>query len=295
MKKIKELIQVLQENYQVRVVKEGVRKEKLSLQFPLWGFIGSAVVFFFLLLIFFFLFVKHSPVREYLNTEGSSAVRSQLVDATRRVDSLAKVNQEQTLYLENLRKVLTGSIGETLEEAEQREAKSSLSAPKLPKEAHTKLEREDQIALQNLLELSVPLVQDSTLPTVKESGSMKGLVFYAPVKGVVTGTFNKEKRHFATDIATKDGEPILAVLDGEVVFASFTPDTGYVIIMQHSQNLLSIYKHCSALLKKEGVSVRAGEVLALVGSTGRMSSGPHLHFELWSEGSPVNAEQYIRF
>src|SRR5690606_33144130 len=110
-----------------------------------------------------------------------------------------------------------------------------------------------------------------------------------------TSGFDEDTRHLATDIASKKDDPILSILDGHVVLAAFTPATGFVIIIQHGNNLLSIYKHCSSLLKKEGAFVKAGEVIALVGSTGELSTGPHLHFELWHNGNAVNAENYINF
>src|SRR5690606_12369257 len=119
--------------------------------------------------------------------------------------------------------------------------------------------------------------------------------FYSPVRGVVTGNYDAKTTHLATDIATKLNDPIKAILDGHIIFASYTPSTGYVIIIQHTDNLISVYKHCAVLLKKAGTFVRGGEVIAMVGNTGELSSGPHLHFELWHNGNPVNAENYITF
>ncbi|MDE6451616.1 MAG: M23 family metallopeptidase, partial [Odoribacter sp.] len=102
-------------------------------------------------------------------------------------------------------------------------------------------------------------------------------------------------RHYATDGAAKSRPKLAAVLDGVVVFAGWTVKTGYVIQVQHANDLLSIYKHNSVLLKKQGDYVRAGEVLAAVGNTGEESSGPHLHFELWRAGNPLNPEDFIKF
>src|SRR5690606_38477843 len=149
--------------------------------------------------------------------------------------------------------------------------------------------------LKSLIELQSPILTSENSKTeIKERG-VESYSFYSPVKGMVTAGYDKDARHFATDIATKMNEPIQSILDGHVIFSSFTPSTGYVTIIQHRDNLISVYKHCEALLKKEGVFVRGGEVIALAGNTGELSTGPHLHFELWYNGNAVNAEDYINF
>ena len=110
--------------------------------------------------------------------------------------------------------------------------------------------------------------------------------FFPPVEGMITQSFDEKKRHYGTDIVAKANAKVAAVLDGVVVFTDWTIKTGYVIQVQHANDLLSVYKHNSTLLKKQGDYVRAGEVLGVVGNTGEESSGPHLHFELWRAGNP---------
>lgn len=119
--------------------------------------------------------------------------------------------------------------------------------------------------------------------------------FFPPVEGIVTAGFDENKRHYGTDIVAKSNSKVAAVLDGVVVFTDWTVKTGYVIQVQHANDLLSVYKHNSVLLKKQGDYVRAGEVIAVVGNTGEESSGPHLHFELWRAGNPLNPEDFIKF
>ena len=117
--------------------------------------------------------------------------------------------------------------------------------------------------------------------------------FFPPVEGMITQSFDEKKRHYGTDIVAKANAKVAAVLDGVVVFTDWTIKTGYVIQVQHANDLLSVYKHNSTLLKKQGDYVRAGEVLGVVGNTGEESSGPHLHFELWRAGNPLNPEDFI--
>jgi murein DD-endopeptidase MepM/ murein hydrolase activator NlpD len=111
----------------------------------------------------------------------------------------------------------------------------------------------------------------------------------------VTNKFSPAQKHFGVDIVARRNEAIKSTLDGTVVFADWTIDKGYVIGIMHTANLFSVYKHNSVLLKNEGDLVRAGEAVAIIGETGELSTGPHLHFELWLNGSPVDPEVYISF
>ena len=113
--------------------------------------------------------------------------------------------------------------------------------------------------------------------------------------GIISDRYNSKIGHYGLDIVAKKDEPVKCVSDGTVIFSSWTSETGYVTAVQHQANFISIYKHNSVLLKKEGNFVKAGEIIAIIGNTGELTTGPHLHFELWSNGNPVNPEQYIPF
>jgi murein DD-endopeptidase MepM/ murein hydrolase activator NlpD len=125
--------------------------------------------------------------------------------------------------------------------------------------------------------------------------NIRDIFFFAPLKGDITAGFDSKEQHYAVDIVAKENEPIKSCLDGTVIFSSWTYDSGHVVAIQHSSNLTSFYKHCSVLLKKTGESVKAGEVVAIVGNSGELTTGPHLHFELWFNGRAVNPEDYIVF
>lgn len=119
--------------------------------------------------------------------------------------------------------------------------------------------------------------------------------FFPPVEGIVSRSFDEKIRHFGTDIVSKANSNVSAVMDGVVIFTDWTVKTGYVIQIQHANNLVSVYKHNSNLLKQQGDYVRAGEVIGVVGNTGEETTGPHLHFELWRAGNPLNPENFIKF
>ena len=119
--------------------------------------------------------------------------------------------------------------------------------------------------------------------------------FYTPLKGMVSDTFNPERRHFAVDVVAPEKSIVKAAQKGSVIFSAWNPESGYTLVIQHPGDFLSVYKHNAVLLKKEGNFVHAGDAIALVGNTGELSSGPHLHFELWSKGVPLDPQKYIGF
>lgn len=125
--------------------------------------------------------------------------------------------------------------------------------------------------------------------------TVRSFNFFNPLQGVITSKFNVLEGHFGIDIASSRNEAVKATLEGTVIFSGWTLETGYIIGLQHERNFVSIYKHNSVLLKKEGDRVVAGEPIAISGESGELTTGPHLHFELWEKGNPVNPEEYILF
>ena len=126
--------------------------------------------------------------------------------------------------------------------------------------------------------------------------SLAGLHFFPPVKGVISGRFDLRLKHFGTDIVTSPKSPVSAALDGTVIFTGWTMETGFVIQIQHPNNIVSVYKHNASLLKETGDIVHAGEPISIVGDSGELyTSGPHLHFEIWYKGSPLDPEKHIIF
>ncbi len=121
------------------------------------------------------------------------------------------------------------------------------------------------------------------------------MFFFPPVAGIITRGYDSKIDHWGVDIVAKDNEPIKSIADGTVIMSSWTEDSGYVIMIQHRSNLISVYKHNSELLKKVGNFVSDGDIIAIIGNTGELTTGPHLHFEIWYNGNPVNPEEFISF
>ncbi len=126
--------------------------------------------------------------------------------------------------------------------------------------------------------------------------SLASIHFFPPVKGIVSSNFDMRTRHYATDIVTQPKAVVSSTLDGTVIMTGWTMETGFVMMIQHSNNIISVYKHNARLLKEMGDKVWAGEAISIVGDSGELyTSGPHLHFELWHNGEPLDPTQYIFF
>ena len=146
----------------------------------------------------------------------------------------------------------------------------------------------------SLLRLSVE-AEDKSSIYIKSVSENNYLMFFTPLSGLISDGYNSKTKHFGVDLVAKEKSRISSVLDGTVIISHWTSETGYVIAIQHKNDYVSLYKHNSLLLKEVGDFVNAGDHIAIIGNSGELSSGPHLHFELWHKGTPVNPENYISF
>ena len=231
------------------------------------------------------LVIAFSPLREYIPGYTSTNIRRQVVTLNQLSDSLNTelINRER--YLQNIKNIIEGRDIDTNTSSswKRMSAQEEITVDRTPEDS---LLREQVEAEEKFNFFGT---------TNMDNQSVENLLFFVPVKGLVTQSFNIEDEHYGVDIVTKENELIKSTLSGVVVFSSWTSETGNVIAVQHENNLLSIYKHNSVLLKDQGERVVAGEAIAIIGNSGKWSSGPHLHFELWYNNNPVNPEQYILF
>jgi murein DD-endopeptidase MepM/ murein hydrolase activator NlpD len=214
-----------------------------------------------------------------MNTE----VREQVVTNALRADSLQWVLERQRMYIMNIQDIISGTI-----KADSVQSIDSLTVVR-SEELMERTQAEDEFRKQ------YEETERYNLTTLDNAPAVTGLIFFRPTRGMVSSEFDANHKHFGIDIAASPNESVLATLDGTVILATYTADTGYVIQVQHSQNLVSVYKHCGSLLKKVGDSVKAGEAIALVGNTGEKTTGPHLHFEIWNKGRALDPSKYIVF
>lgn len=227
--------------------------------------------------------IAFTPLRNYLPGYMNSEIRAQVVENALRVDSLQQLVDRQNLYIVNIQDIFSGKI-----KADTVQSIDSLTAIR-EDSLMKRTQREDEFRKQ------YEDAEKYNLTTITDRPDVNGLIFYRPTRGMISAPFDAEKKHYGTDIAANPGESVLATLDGTVILSTYTAETGYLIQVQHNQNLVSVYKHCGSLLKREGDTVKGGEAIALVGNTGQLTTGPHLHFELWQKGRAVNPEMYIVF
>jgi murein DD-endopeptidase MepM/ murein hydrolase activator NlpD len=202
-----------------------------------------------------------------------------------RLDSLENEIRMRDQYFQNIRALVAGenpvnpvNMGDTTAEPSSIEFSKSIEDSLL----RIQIEQEEQY---NLMVLS-----NQRNPT-----DLAGIHFFAPLRGLVTLPFNASENHFGTDIVAAPNEVVKATLDGTVIMDAWTVETGYVIHIQHENNLISVYKHNSELLKEAGNIVKAGDAIAIIGNSGELTTGPHLHFELWHNGTAIDPQSYIVF
>jgi murein DD-endopeptidase MepM/ murein hydrolase activator NlpD len=236
------------------------------------------------IIAFVIVMIAFTPLREFIPGYPDDKTRSEIVQNALRADSLERVIDKWELQLANLNRIVQGHVPIPVET----QISDSLLHLKTFISRHSK---ED-----SLLRIEVEReIRKGEIAEKNENSFLSAMNFYPPVKGIVTDKFDHQNGHFATDIVTTQNAAIASILEGTVIIATWTNDTGFVIQVQHKNNVLSIYKHCAKLLKKAGDMVKTGEIIAFVGNSGNLSNGAHLHFELWVNGLPVDAEKYIIF
>lgn len=240
----------------------------------------SAVTIIFLIAA---LIIAFTPLRNYLPGYMNSEVREQVVLNALRADSLQGMLERQRMYIMNIQDIIAGRI-----KSDTVHSIDSLTIVR-SEELMERTEAEDAFRKQ------YEETERYNLTTIDNAPAVTGLIFFRPTRGMVSSEFDANKKHYGIDIAASPNESVLATLDGTVILATYTADTGYVIQVQHGQNLVSVYKHCGSLLKKVGDTVKAGEAIALVGNSGEKTTGPHLHFEIWNRGRALDPSKYIVF
>ena len=275
--------QKLTDKYRLVVLNENTFEERFSLKLSRLNVFVLGGFFSILLVILTIIFIAFTPIKEYIPGYESSQLKAEAVKLTFDAEAL----KQKLTILENytiaLQPVLTGKISSEEIDSLQIQARqfvideSQLDASKEDSLFREKVDRETRFTL------------------LKNTKSSIKIVFFAPLKGNISQEFDANSKHFAIDIASKKGNPIKAAADGTVIFSGWSVDTGYVIILKHNKDFISVYKHNGNLLKQQGDFVKSGEVIASVGSTGELTTGPHLHFELWKGGYAVNPINFIDF
>ena len=235
--------------------------------------------------------IAFTGLREYIPGYPTGAERAMIVQNLHRADSLCNEVLLRDKMLTNLRDVLSGDLPE---EAWRRDSSAVLTVQSLAYLNRDKSENEESFMASIEKEDRYSVAESGTVHA-QTSSELERTFFYTPLKGIVTDKFGERNGHFGVDVVAAEGAPIMSALGGTVVFSEWTLQTGYVIMIQHDAQMLSVYRHCSKLLKRTGDLVQGGEAIALLGGSGELSTGPHLHFELWYRGMALDPENYVSF
>jgi murein DD-endopeptidase MepM/ murein hydrolase activator NlpD len=249
----------------------------------------------FLLITFLVLFIigattsliAFTNLREFIPGYPDVTMRRNILMSAIRLDSLERELLLRDKYFANLNSIISGNAPEELYSAQDTTGDySGISFRNTPEDSALRAR------VENEEKYNLTLGPSSSEPIT----SLAGLHFFPPVKGIISGRYDVRMKHFGTDIVTKPKATVAAALDGTVIFTGWTMETGFVIEIQHPNNIVSVYKHNANLLKETGDMVHAGEPISIVGDSGELyTSGPHLHFEIWYKGSPLDPEEHILF
>jgi murein DD-endopeptidase MepM/ murein hydrolase activator NlpD len=284
----KKLLRRLRNKYRLVIMNDATFDERFSLSLTPLNVIAAVALLTLVVASTVVAVIVLTPLKVYIPGYSDTQTRLYAINAALRADSLERQQLLQIQYLEGLRRVLSGEADHdttgTYEPAPPGTYKNVDFTRSPEDEALRKnIENEERFALTPGAALS------------SESIGLPGIFFFTPIRGTITSGFSPAQGHMGVDVVGPDGEAVKAVYDGTVVFAAFTSDGGNVLHIQHPNNLLSVYKHNAVLLKKVGDVVRAGQSVAIMGNTGEFTDGPHLHFELWHDGAPLNPQDFIAF
>ncbi|MEP3837395.1 MAG: M23 family metallopeptidase [Algibacter sp.] len=283
-KKPKRIKRKLLDKYRLMVLNENTFEERLSFKLTrLNVFVFMSLLAIFLITLTYLL-IAFTPLREYIPGYSSTALKKKATELSYKTDSLQRVIRLNDRYYESIKKVLKGDVN-TVDFNKD----SIIQAVKL-EVSEVDL---NPIAEDSLLREKVD--KEDKYNLFESATSTTNFVLFPPVSGTISEPYNAKEKHYAIDVVVAKDTPVKAAADGIVIFAEWTANTGNVIIIEHSHGLISVYKHNASLTKSQGDLVKSGEVIATVGSTGELSTGPHLHFELWNDGFPINPTNFIDF
>ncbi len=251
----------------------------------IFSIIGGGILILGLLI---FLLLAYTPLNNLIPQGTSSVLKNKVIKNSLLIDSLETEILHYDKYLNNIKNILQGNlpadtfkINKIYKDTVINISKSEFSSSKLDSLIRAQIEEAETGSI------------DPGKKQIKET--VKNIHFIVPLKGIVTNEFNPKKSHYGIDIVPGNDGTVSATLSGTVILATWSVETGYIIGIQHNFNFVSFYKHNSVLLKKVGDRVKSGESVAIAGNSGENTTGPHLHFELWHNGSPVNPRDYITF
>lgn len=279
----------LRNRYRLVVFNDQTFEERFSFRLTRINVLGIVVSLGIIFITITFFIIAYTPIREYIPGYPSVDQKMELYSLNLMADSMLSDLHRKDIYIQNIKNIIEGKeVGDEYIEPPQSDNNyDTIVMRKSVEDSILRAEFEHQ-TMYNLY-FTETAQQEASV------SSIRSFNFFTPIVGIPTSHFDAKEKHFGIDIAASRNEVVKATLDGTVVIADWTLETGHVIAIQHRRNLISVYKHNSVLLKKMGDHANAGEPIAITGQSGELATGPHLHFELWYNGTPVNPEDYVIF
>ena len=271
-------------DYKVVVSSEDTFEEKFAFKASKINVFVLMLVYSVILISFTISIVFFTQLRELVPGYSSSDLLNRAIYLTQKTDSLERQIELNNKFYKSIEDVLSGKTDEFIER-DNIPIDSSLNEKNL----FSIFPNSEDSILRNYVD------SQDKFNLTKNELVIENKMFFSPIKGDITQPFNFEENHFAIDVAADIGTPVKSILDGKILFSEWSVDTGHVIIVDHGDNIVSVYKHNSKSLKEQNDFVQAGEVIAYSGNQGSLSSGPHLHFELWKNGTPIDPEPLLNF
>lgn len=283
-KKQKKLAKKLLHKYRLVILNEDTFEERFAIKLTRLNVFVIMSLSAIVLIVLTTILIAFTPIREYIPGYSSTALKKEATNLSFKTDSLQQIVFMNEQYFESIKRVLKGDVSivefnkDSIINAAERDITQYNLNPSIEDSLlREKVSKEDKY---NLFESATSKVN---------------FVLFPPVIGTISEGYNVKEKHYAVDIVVAKDTPVKSTADGTVVLAEWTTQTGYVVMVDHGNGLISAYKHNASLTKEQGDLVKAGEVIAISGNTGELTTGPHLHFELWTDGYPIDPTTFIDF
>ena len=283
-KKFKNIKKRLSKRYRYVIVNDLTHENLFRIKSTAFKAIAIAVSLVILLCVLIFSIIAYTPLKQILPGYPSYKTQRAAIENAEKVDSLESQIRVMTIQLTNIQRIIRGEAPLPVD-----------SLINLGKVEQAQQLIQSTTNADSILRHKIDSIERYNISSNKNIEQIEGMLFFPPVKGVITQTFNPATGHPYIDIAVIDNSAVRAILDGTIIAAYWSDETGYNIQIQHSNDLISVYKHNTKLLKEVGDKVTAGTTVSLAGNAGSISTGPHLHFELWHKGDAIDPQLYINF
>lgn len=283
-KKSKKIKKKLLHKYRLVILNKDTFEERLSLNLNRLNVFVIGTLSAIFLITLTTVLIAFTPLKEYIPGYSSTALKKKAIALSFKTDSLQRLIDFNEKYFASIKQVLQGEV-----------SVADFNKDSIIQAVQYEVSEVDLSPIQEDSLLRVKVDKEDKYSLFETATSKANFVLFPPVNGPISESYDVKNKHYAVDIVVEENTPIKATADGTVIFAEWTAQTGYVILIEHSSGLISVYKHNASLTKSQGDLVEAGEVIATAGNTGELTTGPHLHFELWSDGYPVNPTNFIDF